>query len=118
MWSRYSIVSIRNGLRAGWFGARILVQLKSFLLRNIHIISGPLEKAFDSVNYDILLSKLSYHGISGKAKSLLNLIFRMDIKVFSLLTHFLMKRNFKMEQNKMWGAEGLNFRPSAISIVH
>jgi len=30
-----------------------------------------LEKAFDSVNRDILLSKLSYRGISGKAKLLL-----------------------------------------------
>jgi len=30
-----------------------------------------LEKAFDSVNYDILLSKLPYYGISGKAKLLL-----------------------------------------------
>jgi hypothetical protein len=30
-----------------------------------------LEKTFDSVNHDILLSKLSYCGINGEAKSLL-----------------------------------------------
>ena len=30
-----------------------------------------LEKASNSVNHDILLSKLSYYGISGKAKLLL-----------------------------------------------
>jgi hypothetical protein len=31
-----------------------------------------LEKAFDSVNYDIVLSKLPYYGVSGKAKLLLD----------------------------------------------
>jgi len=30
-----------------------------------------LEKAFNSVNHDLLLSKLPYHGISAKAKLLL-----------------------------------------------
>jgi sarcosine oxidase/L-pipecolate oxidase len=30
-----------------------------------------LEKAFNSVNHDLLLSKLLYHGINGKAKLLL-----------------------------------------------
>ena len=31
-----------------------------------------LEKAFDSVNYNILLSKLPYYGLSGRAKLLLD----------------------------------------------
>ena len=34
------------------------------------IVCG-LEKAFNSVNHDILLSKLPYYGIGGKAKLLL-----------------------------------------------
>jgi len=35
-----------------------------------------LEKAFDSVNHDILLSQLQYYGISGKAKLLLESYFQ------------------------------------------
>jgi hypothetical protein len=40
-----------------------------------------LEKAFDSVNYDLLLSKLPYYGINGKAKLLLESFLRIDIRV-------------------------------------
>jgi len=52
-------------------------------------ISYYLEKAINSVNHDLLLSKLPYCGISVKAKLLLKLIFRIDIKEFKILTHIL-----------------------------
>jgi hypothetical protein len=53
------------------------------------IIFCNLKKAFDSVNHDIILSKLSYYGISGMAKLLSNLIFRKDITEFKSLTDIL-----------------------------
>jgi len=48
------------------------------------------EKAFGSVNRDILLSKLPYYGISGKGKLLLKFFFRIDMKDFKLLTRILL----------------------------
>ena len=48
-----------------------------------------LEKAFDSVNLDILLSKLSYYGISGKAKLLLESCFQNRYQRFHITNWYL-----------------------------
>jgi hypothetical protein len=56
------------------------------------IIFCDLEKALDSVNQNLLLSKLSYYGISGKGKLLLEFFFRIDIKDFKSLARILILR--------------------------
>jgi len=77
-----------------------------------------LEKVFDSVNHDILLSKLSYYGISGKAKSLLKSYLKNRYQRV-LITNSLFNSNTVSKWTKItWGATGLNFRLFAIPIMH
>ena len=65
------------GFRKGTATEDAIFKLKNQILKalNNKTLAGTifcdLERAFDSVNHDILLSKLSYCGISGYAKSLL-----------------------------------------------
>ena len=48
---------------------RLLAQLKNYIIPIYFYID--LAKAFDSVNHDVLLDKLSYYGINANAKTLL-----------------------------------------------
>jgi len=48
-----------------------------------------LEKAFDSVNHDILLSKLPYFGISGKAKLLLESYLQNTYQILQNITSYI-----------------------------
>ena len=71
------LVGNKFGFRKGTATEDAIFKLMNEILKalNNKTVAGSifcdLEKAFDSVNYDILLSKLSYYEITGKAKSLL-----------------------------------------------
>jgi Notch-like protein len=68
----------RFGFRKGIATEDAIFKLTNEILNTLnnrtmaHSIFCDLEKAVDSVNYDILLSKLPYYGISGKVKLLLD----------------------------------------------
>ena len=71
-----------------------------------------LEKAFDSVNHDILLSKLPYYEVSDKDKLLLESYLQnryQRVHHHKLVSYF--KHSFKMDENKICGTAGLDFDP-------
>jgi len=59
-----------------------------------------LEKAFDSVNHDILLSKLSYYGTSGKATFLLKSYLQNRYQRILITNSLFNSKSFKMDQIK------------------
>lgn len=69
-----------------------------------------LEKALDSVNQNLLLSKLSYYGISCKCKLLLEFFFRINIKDFKSLARILILTRSR-NGPKVWGAAGSSLDP-------
>jgi hypothetical protein len=76
-----------------------------------------LETAFNSVNHDILLSKLPYRGIGGKATLLLESYLKIYIKEFKL-SSCVQIRSRRMDQNWIWGAAGFNLEPIVICSIH
>ena len=91
---------VRNqfGFRKGTATEDAIFKLTNEILKalNNKTLEGSifcdLEKAFDSVNHDILLSKLSYYGTSGKATSLLKSYLQKSYQRI-LITNSLFKSN-------------------------
>ena len=77
-----------------------------------------LEKAFSSVNHDLLLPKLPYYGISGKNKLLLESYLQNRYQRVQIINLYLNSNSLKMDQNKICGATEFNFGPIVISNTH
>jgi len=60
-----------------------------------------LEKAFGSVNHNILLSILPYYEINCKAKLLLESYLRNSYQTVHITNSYLNSNSFKMHQNKI-----------------
>jgi len=77
-----------------------------------------LEKAFDSVNHNLLLSKLPYYEISGKVKLLLNYCLQNRHQRVQIMTLYLNSNTVsKWTKKNIWGAAGFNFGPTVISSI-
>ena len=74
-----------------------------------------MEKAFD----DLLRSKLSNYGISGKAKLLLESYLQNRYKRVQINNSYVNSNtSLIMDKNKIWGATGFNFEPIVIPSIH
>jgi len=98
--TRNLLVRNQFGFRKGTATEDAIFKLTNEILKalNNKTLAGTifcdLEKASDSVNHDILLSKLSYYGISGEAKSLLKSYLQNRYQTV-LITHFLTQTQFQ-----------------------
>jgi len=71
-----------------------------------------LEKAFNSVNHDLLLSKLSYYGISGKAKLLLASYLQNRYQRVQIINPYLNDNTVSKRTKRKYGVpQGSNLGP-------
>jgi len=99
------LVGNQFGFRKGTATQDAIFKLTKEILKalNNKTLAGSifcdLDKAFDSVNHDILLSKLSCYGISAKAKSLLKSYLQNRYQRI-LITNSLFSSNTVSKQTK------------------
>jgi len=71
-----------------------------------------LEKSFNSVNHDLLVSKLSYYGISGKAKLLLASYLQNRYQRVQIITSYLNDNTVSKWTKRKYGVpQGSNLGP-------
>jgi len=118
------LVGNQSGFRKGIATKDAIFKLTNKILNalNNKTMAGSifcnLEKAFNSVNHDLLLPKPPYYGISGKTKLLLESYHQNRYQKVQIINLYLNSSSLKMDQNKIWGATEFSFGPIVISSIH
>jgi hypothetical protein len=103
------------GFRKGVATADVIFKLTNDILNSLNnkAMAGrifcDLEKAFDCVNHDLLLSKLPYYGISGKAKLFLEPYLQNIYQRVQIINLYLSVS--KWTKIKYWVLQGSIFSP-------
>ena len=97
---------------------RMVLDVIIIIYVTLHFKKSTGKEAFDSVNQDILLSKLPYYGIRGKAKLLLESYLQNRYQRVQITDSYSNTRSVRMDQNNMRSASGVNFGPITIPSIH